>query len=282
MKVISSLVCIVWLFAACGDVNVVNTLPDTASPGNLGGEGDDCGANSDCKSGLKCISGSCVDETKGGPGENCTKTADCQLGLKCLNSECSDPSGPDPGNNPCGQGECPAEIVGNGNCDAVCDCEQTGYDGDDCWMPCGSGYCSAMLQGDGQCNPECDCQEAGFDNGDCQGVIEGNCGPPAVEYANGDVWGVFDTMSACYCEAQDNVGAFVQCASPTGQGPSPECLVCFHEYLHDCVQVHCPECSTCASAGEAFDPGHPCGLCITNAQCDEPLYDCTGGVDWEF
>jgi hypothetical protein len=205
-KVLSSAMCLVWLLVGCGEVTVVNTSPDTTSPNkpdttspnNLGGEGASCVASTDCKTGLSCLDGICVDETKGGSDESCTKTADCQLGLKCLDSKCADlQQRTNPGEGPCEQGDCPPNFIDDGVCDLACNCEQMGYDGQDCWDPCGFGYCPLGLEQNGQCDDACNCQDANFDGGDCD-VPQPNCDPQCSDM---DCCGVringWDPMTSC-------------------------------------------------------------------------------------
>jgi hypothetical protein len=61
-----------------------------ASPGdaNLGGPGESCRARSDCRTGLKCVQSTCVDERE---GTTCGATADCGGELKCVDKKCVSP-----------------------------------------------------------------------------------------------------------------------------------------------------------------------------------------------
>ena len=168
MKIAYWLACGLLLLASCGEINVIGD-EDTGDNSNLGAEGTNCGATSDCQQGLNCINNLCTDPSKSGLGENCTKTADCQVGLKCIDSACTSDAA---GGDPCGKGPCGDELLGNGDCDAPCNCDATDWDRGDCNAPCGAGPCSDQLLTNGECDDACNCEETGWDNGDCAQVTQ--------------------------------------------------------------------------------------------------------------
>src|SRR5438067_1654300 len=54
--------------------------------GAVGGPGESCRARSDCKTGLKCVQQTCVDEHE---GQTCGATSDCGGELKCIKNKCT-------------------------------------------------------------------------------------------------------------------------------------------------------------------------------------------------
>ena len=58
----------------------------------LGGPGESCRARADCRTGLKCVASTCVDEHE---GQACGATAECGAqGLKCIDQKCTSGKAP--------------------------------------------------------------------------------------------------------------------------------------------------------------------------------------------
>lgn len=68
-------------------------FPSSARADLLGGPGESCRSENDCKVGLKCIQLTCVDARE---GKACASTGDCGGDLKCIKNACTSPAGPTP------------------------------------------------------------------------------------------------------------------------------------------------------------------------------------------
>jgi hypothetical protein len=86
------------LVTACGGGDNVEVV----QPGSGTGEqGQSCGSNADCVSGLVCFSNICVEEGDqpsiqlGEIGESCQSRSDCQQGLQCISNLCTDEPPPE-------------------------------------------------------------------------------------------------------------------------------------------------------------------------------------------
>lgn len=103
----------------------------------------------------------------GRAGDTCTKTTDCGAGLHCVGTVCTadedatvtepppaddtatEETPPVEGHDRCGLGECPDDWLGDGYCNAECNCEAASFDNGDCGNACKGAEDEAALAAEG-------------------------------------------------------------------------------------------------------------------------------------